>query len=139
MPAAAAVPGESLAVALSQAPDSAEVETLITAFISHYEGGRLDAFAALFDADVRTNEFRGRAAIRSEYGELFQRSSWRKMNLKQLRWRAVGDRTEANGELTMKIGLRDGREVEQRVAVEMELVHREGHTVIARLSQQVRN
>ncbi|MBK8742071.1 MAG: nuclear transport factor 2 family protein [Betaproteobacteria bacterium] len=59
---------------------AAEVEALIAAFISNYEGGRLDAFASLFDTDVRTNEFRGRAAVRSEYGELFQRSSWRRMN-----------------------------------------------------------
>ena len=121
------------------APTAAEVETLIAAFISYYENGRLDAFAALFDVDARTNEFTGRAAIRSDYGELFQRSSWRRISLRQLRWRPVGERTQANGEIAVKIGWRDGREVEQRIALEMELMRRGGRTVIARLSQQVRN
>ena len=121
------------------APTAAEVETLIAAFISHYEGGRLDAFASLFDVDARTNEFSGRAAIRSDYGELFQRSSVRRISLRQLRWRPVGERTQANGEIAVKIVWRDGREVEQRIALEMELMRRGGRTVIARLSQLVRN
>ena len=127
------------AVATPDAPTAAEVETLIAAFISFYEGGRLDAFAALFDVDARTNELTGRAAIRSDYDELFRRSSWRRISLRQLRWRAVGERTLANGEIAVKIGWRDGREVEQYIAVDLELMRRGGKTVIARLSQQVRN
>jgi hypothetical protein len=38
----------------------------------------------------------------------------------------------------VKIGWRDGREVEQRLAVDMELVRRDGRVVIAKLSQQPR-
>ncbi len=121
----------------SQAPSSAEVEDLVAAFISHYEGGRLDAFTALFDLDARTNEFSGRAAIRNGYDQLFRQSSWRRINLRQLQWRAVGERTEANGEIAVKIGWRDGREVEQRIVLDMELMRRGDQTVIARLSQQV--
>jgi len=132
-------PAEPSPAPSPDAPTAAEVETLIAAFISYYEGGRLDAFAALFDVDARTNEFSGRAAIRSDYDDLFQRSSWRRISLRQLRWRPVGERTQAHGEIAVKIGWRDGREVEQRIALEMELMRRGGRTVIARLSQQVRN
>ena len=52
---------------------------------------------------------------------------------------AVGERTEANGEIAVRIGWRDGREVEQRIALEMDLMRRGGKTVISRMSQQVRN
>jgi len=135
---AVSIPAEQIPESLSPAPSAAEVEALIAAFISFYEGGRLDPFAALFDVDARTNEFRGRAAIRSDYNEMFQRSSWRKMSLKQMLWRSNGERIDASGEMALKIGWKDGREVEQRIAVEMELVRRSGHTVIARLSQRVR-
>ena len=51
----------------------------------------------------------------------------------------VGDRTIAKGEITVRIGWRDGREVEQRLALDMELVRRDGRVVIARLSQQPKN
>jgi hypothetical protein len=36
----------------------------------------------------------------------------------------------------VRIGWRDGREVEQRHAVDMELARRDGRVVITRLSQQ---
>ena len=61
----------------------------------------------------------------------------RKILLRQLLWRAAGERTEATGEILVKIGWRDGREVEQRVALEMDLVRRENRTVISRLLQRV--
>lgn len=130
---------EPLLVQSPLAPNSAEVEALIAAFISNFEGGRLDAFAALFDTDARTNEFRGRDAIRSDYGELFRRSGWRRMSVRRLKWHAEGERTAAVGEISVKIGWRDGREVEQRIGLEMDLMRQGGRTVIARLSQQVRN
>lgn len=109
---------------------------LIANFVSSYESGRLDTFAGLFDDDARTNLRRGRPAIRGEYDELFRLSSWRRMTLTQLRWNVVGNHTEARGDLTVKIGWRDGREVEERVGVSMELVRRDGRAVIARLSHQ---
>jgi hypothetical protein len=41
--------------------------------------------------------------------------------------------------MTVKIGWPDGREIEQRVAVEMELRRNGPRAVIARLSHQPRN
>jgi len=78
----------------------------------------------------------GRSAIRGEYDELFRLSRWRRVTLTQFRWNAVGDHTEAKGDLTVKIGWRDGREVEERVGVSMDLVRQNGRAVIARLSHQ---
>jgi hypothetical protein len=61
------------------------------------------------------------------------------MQLTRVNWKRVGDRAVAKGEITVRIGWRDGREVEQRLAVDMELVRRDGRVVIARLSQQQKN
>jgi hypothetical protein len=117
-------------------PISAEVEALFASFVDSYEHGRVDAFAALFDDDADTNLRRGRVAIRGEYDELFRLSQWRRIQLTRVTWRPVGDRAVAKGEITVKIGWRDGREIEQRVNIDMELVRRDGRIVIARLSHQ---
>ena len=61
------------------------------------------------------------------------------MQLTRISWRPVGDRAVAKGEITVKIGWRDGREVEQHVNIDMELVRRDGRVVIARLSHQPKN
>jgi len=120
-------------------PAAAEIEALFAAFVESYERGRLDAFTALFDDDADTNLRHGRAAIRGEYDELFRLSSWRRMQLTQVNWRRIGERAYAKGEIAVRIGWRDGREVEQRLAVDMELVRRDGRVVIARLSHQARS
>jgi hypothetical protein len=120
------------------APASTEIEALFATFVDTYEHGRLDAFTALFDDDADTNLRRGRAAIRGEYDELFRLSQWRRMQLTRINWRRVGDRAVARGEITVRIGWRDGREVEQRLNVDMELMRRDGRVVIARLSHQPR-
>ena len=126
----------STSAALSTPPASTEIETLFATFVETYERGRIDAFAALFDDEADANLRHGRAAIRGEYDELFRLSQWRKMQLTRVNWKRVGDRAVAKGEITVRIGWRDGREVEQRLAVEMELVRRDGHAVIAKLSQR---
>jgi hypothetical protein len=129
----------SASAAPSAPPASSEIETLFATFVETYERGRIDAFAALFDDDADTNLRHGRAAIRGEYDELFRLSQWRKMQLTRVNWKRIGDRAVAKGEITVRIGWRDGREVEQRLALDMELVRRDGRVVIARLSQQPKN
>jgi hypothetical protein len=121
-----------------QVPTTAEIEALFAAFVESYDRGRLDAFTALFDADAESNLHRGRAAIRSEYDELFRLSSWRRMQLTRINWKRAGERAYAKGEIAVKIGWRDGREVDQRIAVDMEMAHRDGRLVITRLSHQPR-
>jgi uncharacterized protein (TIGR02246 family) len=120
-------------------PATVEIETLFADFVDAYERGRADAFAALFDADADTNLRHGRAAIRGEYDELFRLSRWRRMQLTLINWRRIGDRAFAKGEIAVRIGWHDGREIEQRVAVDMELVRRDGRAVIARLVHQSKN
>jgi hypothetical protein len=119
-------------------PANAEIEALFAAFVSAYEGGRLDAFVALFDEDAETNLRRGRAVIRGDYDELFRLSQSRRMQLTRVNWRRVGDRALAKGEIAVTVSWRDGREFEQRIAVDMELVRQGGRAVISRLSFQPR-
>jgi len=141
LPASPPAGSDQVAVASGQAvpmppPATSEIEALFATFVETYERGRIDAFAALFDNDADANLRHGRAAIRGEYDELFRQSQWRRMQLTRVNWKRVGDRAVAKGEITIRIGWRDGREVEQRIAVDMELVRRDGRVVIARLSQQ---
>jgi len=117
-------------------PATSEIEALFATFVENYERGRADAFAALFDDDADTDLRHGRAAIRGEYEELFRQSHWRRMQLTRVNWRRTGDRAFAKGEITVRIGWRDGREVEQRLALDVEIVRRDGRVVIAKLSQQ---
>jgi hypothetical protein len=133
-----ATPPAALAATEPTSPTNAEIEALFATFVESYDRGRIDAFAALFDDDAESNLRRGRAAIRGEYDELFRLSSWRKMQLTRINWKRAGERTYAKGEIAVRIGWRDGREVDQRIAVDMEMAHRDGRLVITRLSHQPR-
>lgn len=137
--AAGPVSADRTAVAaLLPPPGATEVEALLVDFISAYEHGRIEPFARLFDDDAQANLYRGRAAIRREYDQLFQATAWRRMDVSQLRLQFDGDRTQATGDLDVKIGWRDGRSIEQRIAMDMELVHRGDRTVIAKLTHRPR-
>ena len=125
-------------VATLPPPASAEVESLIATFVSSYESGRLSVIGGLFHDDAQVNQQRGRAAIVTEYDQLFRSTTSRRMTISQMRWQAVGDRTEAKGEVTVRTSWRDGREAEQRVAVDMEFVRQGGRAVISRLGMQPR-
>ena len=127
------------APALPLRPSTDEIEALLAVFLASYEAGRSDALAGLFDEEAQFNLRRGRAAIRSDYDELFQRSAWRRINLTQLRPEAAGGQAQAKGQVTLRIEWRDGRDSEQRLAFEMEFVRRDGRALIARLSSQPAN
>lgn len=129
-------PVATVAAASPLAPANAEIETFFAALVDAYDRGRVDAYAALFDDDARSNERQGRAAIRRDYEELLRQSSWRRMQITRINWRRTGETARAKGEIAVRIGWRDGREVEQRHAVDMELARRDGRVVITRLSQQ---
>ena len=58
------------------------------------------------------------------------------MQFRQINWRSVGERAHANGEIEVRIGWRDGREVRQRVAVDIEVARRDGRVVITRLAHE---
>ena len=105
--------------------------------MSAYDAGRIDQLAGTFDENAETNLRRGRTAIRKEYEELFKLSTRRRMVINEMHWSHTGDRAKAKGDLTVRIVWRDGREAEQRVAVDMDIVARDGHPVIGRLMHQV--
>ncbi len=114
-------------------PTTAELDAFFNAFVEAYDQGRLDAFVALFDESAESNLYRGRAAIRGEYDELFRLSDSRRMQLTRINWRRDGDRTIAKGEVAVKIRWLGGSQVEQRVLVDMEVARRDGRLLITRL------
>jgi hypothetical protein len=133
---AATVPA-TVAIALPSI-GAAQIDALFAALISAYETGRIDALASIFDESAVTNVRRGRAAIRKEYDELFRLSTWRQMRINDMQWVVTGEGAKARGDLTVTIGWRDGREAEQRVAFDMDIVSREGQTMIGRLTHVAR-
>ena len=130
-PAPAANPGSA-----ARGPNTDEIEALFVTFVDSYDRGRLDAIAALFDDDARTDERHGRAEIRRDYDEVFRRSDWRRMRLTRVSWKHLGEVTHARAEAAIRMGWRDGREVEERLAMDIELARRDGRVVITRLSQR---
>ncbi len=125
-PAAAAVP----------APTPDEIEAQFVAFVDAYNRGRLDAMAALFDNDAQTIQRQGRAAIRSDYDDLFRRSDSRRMSVSRMSWTLSGDVAQVKAEGAVRIAWRDGREAEERLALDMDLARRDGRVVIIRLAQR---
>ncbi|MCC6869675.1 MAG: DnaJ domain-containing protein [Burkholderiales bacterium] len=117
------------------APSSDEIEAFFARFVDAYAGGRADAIAAMFDADAKVNERQGRAAIRNEYAEVFRQSAWRRLQLTRIHWRRAGDAARATGEAVTTIDWGDGREVTQRFQIGVELVRRDGHVLITRLTR----
>jgi ketosteroid isomerase-like protein len=132
--AVAAPPAPSTASVL--APKADEIEAQFVAFVDAYNRGRLDAMAALFDDDAQTSQRQGRAAIRREYDDLFRRSDWRRMNVSRMSWKLLGDVAQVRAEGAVRTAWRDGREAEERLALDMDLARRDGRVAIIRLSQQ---
>ncbi len=119
----------------ARALSSEEIEAVFIAFADAFNQGRPEAFAGLFDRDARTNQVRGRDAIRREYEALYKDSVLRRMRLARVSWTPDGDAMRAIADADVRIGWRDGRESEQRLSMELELARREGRVVITRISQ----
>ena len=118
-----------------RAPSTDEVEMVMVAFVDAFDNGKLEAITALFAEDAQTNAQRGRAAIRRDFDELFRRSDRRRMQYARVSWQRLGEQANARAEGAVRISWSDGREVEQRFAMDMELVRRDGRVVITRLSR----
>ena len=133
---ASVAPSITVPEASARAPTTAEIESFFVAFVDAYDRGRGDALARLFDDDARANNREGRAAIRSDYDDLFRQSDSRQLQLMRMNWRRTGDVALANGEIAIRVRWRDGRQVEQRMTIDMELARRDGRIVITRLAQR---
>lgn len=131
-----AAPAPMLSASTVQAPKADEIETLFMAYVDSYNRGRLDAFAALFDDAAQTSQTQGRAAIRREYGDLFQRSERRRMTVSRMSWKPSSEVAQISADAAVRILWRDGRESEERLTLDMDLARRDGRVVIIRLSQQ---
>jgi len=114
------------------APSTDELEVFFARFVDAYDRGHADLFASMFDRDAQANQRLGRAAIRGEYDDLFRQTAWRRMQLTRIDWRRAGEVARAKGEIAVTMRWRDGRQAEERYAVDMELARRDGRVVITR-------
>lgn len=135
-PRSVGAPSPPLPLATVRVPTADEIEAQFVVFVDTYNGGRLDALSALFDDDAQTNQRQGRAAIRREYDDLFQRSDWRRMKISRMSWKLAGEVAQVRAEGAVRIAWRDGREVEERFALDMDLAWRGGRVFIIRLAQR---
>ncbi len=134
---AVAAPPPPPPAAAAQAPKADEIEAQFVAFVDAYNRGRVDAIVALFDEDAQAGPRQGRAAIRRDYDDLFRRSDGRRMNVSRMSWTLSGEVAQVRAEGTVRSAGRDGRDAEERLALDMDLARRDGRVVIIRLAQRV--
>lgn len=136
-PVVAPVPPPPAPVASPNAPSTDELEIFFARFVDAYDRGHAELFASMFDRDALANQRQGRAAIRGEYDDLFRQTSWRRMQLTRIDWRRTGEVARAKGEIAVTTRWRDGRQAEERYAVDMELARRDGRVVITRYAHRL--
>lgn len=64
----------------------ADLNPLMTALVTYYEAGDIDAFMDLFASDASSNDRATVAGIRKDYQGLFDNTVARRMELQNLRW-----------------------------------------------------
>ena len=84
-----------IAKPINYAPTAAELQDVITRFISAYEAGNLSALDTLFAQNAETNDNRSLSGIKKDYQKLFSTTSERQLFINNLHWSY--DKNKATG------------------------------------------
>ena len=92
---------------LSQEPVIPEVEldSLINRFVAAYEHGDLKMLESLFSPAAKTNDKNNLAGIRQDYQQLFEASSFRILNLVNMRWSSNQNYMKGTGDYEIAIAM----------------------------------
>lgn len=82
-----------------------ELDTLVTRFVTAYEHGDLKMLVSLFSPTAKTNDKNSIAGIREDYKELFELSSFRILNLMNLRWSPSHNSMKGIGDYEIQIAM----------------------------------
>ena len=95
--------------ALSKAPlvPAVEVESLVNRFVAAYEHGDIKMLESLFSPTAKTNDKNNLAGIREDYEQLFEASTFRILNLMNMRWTSSQDYMKGTGDYEIAIAMDD--------------------------------
>jgi len=100
VPAAVTVNEDSTSEAMA-------LDALVNRFTEAYESGNLDELTALFSPAARTNDKNTLADIQKDYADLFNNSSFRLLNIFNLRWMSEHNAMKGIGDYEIGIAMDD--------------------------------
>jgi hypothetical protein len=126
------VPSSVPASAAGASPSRDEIERVIALMVGYYDAGDAQRLVGLIDPDA-LGYWRG-FRVRGAYSDFFGATRERRLRMERLAWQVNGTGAQARGEATVIAEYQDGRgHVEQRVPVEIDIVHRDGQARLTRL------
>ena len=90
-----------------EGPTAAQLQDIVTQFISAYETGNLERFDSLFSVNAKSNDHTNLATIKQEYKELFATTSDRQLFINDLKWSFVENKAKGVGKLHALIVSKD--------------------------------
>jgi putative secretion ATPase (PEP-CTERM system associated) len=116
-----------------------ELAQVLLKFTRYYEEGNLDQFAQMFSADIQTEDRNGIAALREDYGELFQKTVSRQIILGDIRWDRSGATAQGDGPFELRIRPRVGDSLRVfKGTIRFQVEKRNGSTLITSLRHTAR-
>jgi len=84
-------------------PTAAELQDIVTRFISAYESGNINALDKIFSSDAKTNDQNGLPEIKKDYQALFQSTTDRQLFIQNIKWTIVNNYARGKGVLNILI------------------------------------
>ena len=82
-----------------QSPTAAELQDIVTRFVSAYESGDIDLFTSLFAKDAKTNDQTSLNGIKRDYEQLFANTTDRQMFIQNMQWAFNDTQAQGSGNL----------------------------------------
>jgi hypothetical protein len=132
-PAAAAAPAAAVVLAPETSrTTSREIEDLVVALVDFYQAGDIERLLGLLEPDAG---FWRTVQMRQAYSDFFRATRARRLRIEKLAWNAQPGSAHAKGEATVLAEyFGETAPVERRVQMELDIVLRDGHARIRRLS-----
>ncbi|MCF6336403.1 MAG: XrtA-associated ATPase [Gammaproteobacteria bacterium] len=88
---------------------SASLDKMLTVLTAAYQAGDLNTLLALYSPEVRTNKSIDIAGVRGEYQRLFQNSTERSMQFRNMSWEQKTGYVRGSGQYMVSVQGRDGQ------------------------------
>lgn len=80
-----------------------ELNALLDNFVASYEDGNIENFISLFDRFVRTEDSMSRNTLRSQYNDLFSKTSSRLFMMHGIEWSKSNAKATGHGEFQVRV------------------------------------
>ena len=110
-----------------------DLEVLITRIVAYYEGGDIDRFVGLFDAE--SLGVMEALRIRNSFDDFFRATTARRLRIQQVSWNPAEGKLRAKGQAIVAAEYRDAaNRLDRAVNLEIDVVMRGSSPRISRLS-----